>query len=327
MRTLIGAIIIQATVVLAAPVSAAQVNQGFIYSNGQYTILSNPLAPTNTYAVGINNLGQVVGEYQTDAGSAPYVYGNGTYSTLPPVTDAHLAPRGINDLGQVVGWQLSASGGSQGFLYSNGNYTAFSAPLGTSTYAQGINDLGQIVGYYRNSAGGLDTFLYDRGSYTTLPHLGLYNVATGINNLGQIVGYYFTENGICCTGFVYSNGIYTTLSGSYVIPNGINDFGQIVGYDRIGSFIYTGGIYTHLSGPPDSLSSQAYGINDFGQVVGYYASGISSPVPEPSTWAMLLIGFAGIGLTAYRRRQKLYPFVPCTLLFNALRLAGLIVEA
>jgi hypothetical protein len=27
-------------------------------------------------------------------------------------------------------------------------------------------------------------------------------------------------------------------------------------------------------------------------------------VPEPSTWAMLLLGFAGIGLMAYRRKSK-----------------------
>jgi hypothetical protein len=29
-----------------------------------------------------------------------------------------------------------------------------------------------------------------------------------------------------------------------------------------------------------------------------------SAVPEPSTWAMLLIGFAGIGFAAYRRKAK-----------------------
>jgi hypothetical protein len=28
------------------------------------------------------------------------------------------------------------------------------------------------------------------------------------------------------------------------------------------------------------------------------------PVPEPSTWAMLLIGFAGIGFAGYRRFQR-----------------------
>jgi hypothetical protein len=32
-------------------------------------------------------------------------------------------------------------------------------------------------------------------------------------------------------------------------------------------------------------------------------------VPEPSTWAMLLIGFAGIGFAAYRKRRQ-YTFVP-----------------
>jgi PEP-CTERM motif-containing protein len=28
----------------------------------------------------------------------------------------------------------------------------------------------------------------------------------------------------------------------------------------------------------------------------------SSPVPEPSTWAMMLVGFAGVGVFSYRRR-------------------------
>jgi hypothetical protein len=29
-----------------------------------------------------------------------------------------------------------------------------------------------------------------------------------------------------------------------------------------------------------------------------------SAIPEPSTWAMMLIGFAGIGFAAYRRKNK-----------------------
>jgi hypothetical protein len=28
-------------------------------------------------------------------------------------------------------------------------------------------------------------------------------------------------------------------------------------------------------------------------------------IPEPSTWAMMLIGFAGLGYLGYRRRQTL----------------------
>ena len=36
---------------------------------------------------------------------------------------------------------------------------------------------------------------------------------------------------------------------------------------------------------------------------------IASPVPEASTWAMLIIGFAGIGLIAYRREAMQSPMV------------------
>ena len=32
--------------------------------------------------------------------------------------------------------------------------------------------------------------------------------------------------------------------------------------------------------------------------------GAVAAVPEPSTWAMMLLGFAGIGFLAYRRKSK-----------------------
>jgi hypothetical protein len=28
------------------------------------------------------------------------------------------------------------------------------------------------------------------------------------------------------------------------------------------------------------------------------------PVPEPSTWAMMILGFAGVGFMAYRRKRE-----------------------
>jgi hypothetical protein len=47
------------------------------------------------------------------------------------------------------------------------------------------------------------------------------------------------------------------------------------------------------------LDSVALGINDAGQVVGTSFN----TVPEPSTWAMMLAGFVGLGFAGYRRAK------------------------
>ena len=37
----------------------------------------------------------------------------------------------------------------------------------------------------------------------------------------------------------------------------------------------------------------------------FYASNVTiSAVPEPSTWAMMILGFAGVGFMAYRQKQN-----------------------
>ena len=42
----------------------------------------------------------------------------------------------------------------------------------------------------------------------------------------------------------------------------------------------------------------------FGFTYALATTGAVSGVPEPSTWAMMLIGFAGLGFVAYRRTKK-----------------------
>jgi hypothetical protein len=54
----------------------------------------------------------------------------------------------------------------------------------------------------------------------------------------------------------------------------------------------------------------AVGLNDRGDILGYgaYLGGqyvfLLTPVPEPSTWALMLIGFAGLGYAGFRRASK-----------------------
>jgi hypothetical protein len=51
---------------------------------------------------------------------------------------------------------------------------------------------------------------------------------------------------------------------------------------------------------PDSTYTVPLGLNDSGQIVGIYVNA----VPEPSTWAMMILGFCGLGFMAYRRKQN-----------------------
>jgi hypothetical protein len=45
-------------------------------------------------------------------------------------------------------------------------------------------------------------------------------------------------------------------------------------------------------------------LTDTGPPTAFRIDGFAGPVPEPSTWAMMILGFVGIGLMAYRRKRQ-----------------------
>jgi probable HAF family extracellular repeat protein len=97
-----GAVIVLAALGVDCP--ARSQTTGFLYSNGTYTTLRDPLAvgPT-TSAYGINDAGQVVGTYFDATSGHGFIYSNGTYATFdfPGAFDTVL--NGINDAGQIAG--------------------------------------------------------------------------------------------------------------------------------------------------------------------------------------------------------------------------------
>jgi uncharacterized membrane protein len=133
------------------------------------------------------------------------------------------------------------------------SFTFIRDPLseGFSTVAYGVNDLGQIVGSY--APFGNPYYFIDKGGiFTTLPPIGgsdLIGAVNGINSTGQIVG--SCSNGTLTgeLGFVYSDGVYTTLSDP----------------SAVGS-VASGG---------NGAQTLAFGINNLGQVVGWYGASAS----------------------------------------------------
>ena len=268
--------------------------------------LDTQLIPsTRPSAVGINDLGQVVGYYYDSSGKAHgFLYSGGSYIPLndPSGTDTTFA-FGINDAGQVVGYYVDS--GTHGFLYSGlpiFPYTTLNGPSGASgAQASGINDAGQIVGTYFDSSHTPHGFIYSGGTYTPLndPSGADGTFALGINSLGLIVGYYY-DSSHAEHGFLYHKGVlpsYGTLNDPLgadgTVANGINDDGQIVGNYEDSSgvyhgFLYYGGFYTTIDDALGTEGTILSGINNAGEIAGVYfdSSGTAHSflaTPPPTT--------------------------------------------
>jgi PEP-CTERM motif len=89
-------------------------------------------------------------------------------------------------------------------------------------------------------------------------------------------------------------------------------------YSGMFTLFFTDGNYFGVFGPDIGSTgtiqtgtfSAVYGINSNGPPSPSEASGqvlvgpVSSSVPEPSTWAMLVLGFTGLGFAGYRKARN-----------------------
>jgi probable HAF family extracellular repeat protein len=142
----------------------------FLSPFNNFTAIDDPLGTTGNFAHGVNDFGQIVGNY-TDSSSKShgFLYNAGTYTTLddPLGTNGTFA-YGINDAGQIVGIYIDSSNKTHSFLYSGHTYTTFDDPSGDNgTTALGINDFGQIVGQYIDGGGIEHGFLANPSQSTT----------------------------------------------------------------------------------------------------------------------------------------------------------------
>ena len=253
----------------------------------QYTVTDLGALPGYTsFAYGINNSGQVVGDLQNSSNLKleGFSYSNGTMQALTGTTGAYA----INKSGQIVG----GDGLGYACLYSGGTMLDLGTLLG-DTYGSGayaINDKGQIVGdCYKNSSYE-QAFLYIGGTMTNLGTLpgGSQGEASGINYSGQICGSAVNSSNRW-HAILYSGGTMHDLGtlpgdlGSFA--SAINNSGQIVGYSENSSGIDRAFLYSNSNGSMQPLgtlggaTSVATDINNLGVVVGWSSTNGSSTHP------------------------------------------------
>ncbi len=254
-------------------------NEAALFSEGTTTLIG-PRGSTS-YAYGINDSGQIVGQFTATSGSNhAFLYSNGTFTDLgvpcPTGMNCSRDASGafdINSAGQVP---IYTNGTGHLFLYANGTTTDLGKlGNGTSVTPYGINKTGEIVGQFVNSAGAAHAFLYNSGTTTDLGTLGgATSTAYAINDNGQVAGYSTTAAG-ATHAFLYSGGVMTDLGtlsgGTYSYASSINNNGQIVGLSGISGgsspFIYSSGAMTNLNNDlPGTQVTSAPGINASGQI-------------------------------------------------------------
>jgi hypothetical protein len=304
---------------------------------GSYTFqdIIDPLNPTFTQALGINGSGKIAGY-----GNATTF--NGFTLTLPssfarlnvPGADGGTQVTGIDAAGDTVGFSITG-GVTNGFANTGGQggtFTTVDDPGFAFTQLLGISSNGATAaGYWTHDAAGatgqLAGFVTGGPGFTSPTFFGINSLlpantnsqATGVNDAGEVVGFYQEgpNTSPVFTGFVDKAGSVTPLEfpgATSTQALGVNDLGEIVGDYVTGGvmhgFLDNARTFTTLD-PTGSTATTINGINDSGTVVGFYVNANASTigtegtmVPEPSTWAMMLAGFAGLGFLGYRKVRQ-----------------------
>jgi hypothetical protein len=212
-----------------------------------FVTVNDPSSSTFTRALGIDDLGQVVGYYGSGTPSDP----SHGFSSLTPYTQfrtlhypfaVDTVATSISNTRVIAGYFVDTDNRTLGFIRNRAIYTQYKdpkTPKGSNSVNEllGVNDSDIAVGFYKDSYGNDMPYELAYGSYKPLQPPGAVSaMATGINKPGDVTGIETLASGVT-EGWLLRNGIY--LQFSY----------------------------------PGASSTQAFALNHYGEVVGSYVDG------------------------------------------------------
>jgi PEP-CTERM motif len=292
------------------------------------TIITDPTGTGFINTLGINDSGTVAGfdNAVTNQGFTLTLPSSFTTVNFPGAASTMVT--GINATGDLSGIWVDGSGVNHGFTDIGGTFTTVDNPASTVfNQALGINNSDETVGYYAPTISGSPgdvSYSQKGGVFTAITGLptNFNNQAVGINSdpTPWIVGFYQPDAALATSyGYLDAGGTITTIDpfgSTFTQALGVNNSGEIVGFyvdpttGLQDGYIDNGGVFTSFD-PYGSVSTTINGVNNLGDIVGFYTTAsdtvvgfVGTPVPEPSTWAMLLAGFAGLGFLGYRKTLK-----------------------
>jgi probable HAF family extracellular repeat protein len=226
-------------------------------------------------------------------------------------------------------WTPTTPNGASGTMIDLGTF-------GGTTNGLGINDSGQVAGYSHTTGDETRAFLWTpttpNGTSGTMIDLGslggVHSWARAINTSGQVTGNSTTTGaGDFQHAFLWTpitpNGVdgamidLGTLGGNFSAAIDVNARGHVIGVSNTADnpharpFVYTSNsgmvdLATLIDPLPGWFLEHVSAINDAGQIAGYGSyfgetrAFLLSPVPEPSTTALVALGLAGLAMAIMR---------------------------
>jgi hypothetical protein len=154
-------------------------------------------------------------------------YAQFTYAPINVPGAALTQARGINNLGEVVGFYETSTTctdtdvrvptcPTKGFKLVNGTYVKLMVPNSVSTAIMGVNDNGDLTGFYKKSDGSEHGFIwYHTNVVRTIDFQPNVTVPWGINKAGVVVGGLWGtgQNGTFPSGgWIWINGTFSNMN-------------------------------------------------------------------------------------------------------------------
>ncbi|UCC29792.1 MAG: hypothetical protein JSU86_16500 [Phycisphaerales bacterium] len=258
-------------------------------------------------AVGINDLGQVVGISRTDTGLIRgYLWQqNDIREVSAPPGARHTWAMNINNAGQICGGAepYDALDSEQAIVWHDDTFIILDTfPYGGDAFAWDINANGEVAGYATTMTGIQRAALWTneeiRDFGIPYPQAGCQEEAVALNSSVQAVANRYGS--IFCSGAYLWDGdrvIYLSV----LQVNGINDKGTVVGEEVLGAFMLQDEALDNIGALPGDAWAGAWAVNENNTIVGWSYSSLwgvraflwdgvmidlNDQIPEDSGWLL-----------------------------------------
>jgi hypothetical protein len=182
--------------------------------------------------------------------------------------------------------------------------TPFAGPTAGATFTYtGALNFNNPAGQNSGPTGDLNSTFFTSAGGVISGYAGTGNFTPGNDNYGSGVAGFLAGSGSASNfayGSLYKIDLGTLAAGTVLTITHDDGASVFQGSTQVGSTV----------AGPTTVVTDVVDITTTGDTTLYYSRQNGTPsilevsaVPEPSTWAMMILGFLGIGLVAYRRKS------------------------